>query len=152
MSTLKGFLVFNEKLTYESLNIQNCLNDKLFLERIRTQILWAVKESIPNLSSHFDEHFCNVTKQIVNTFLLLRWKYFTKSTNIDLKKSKTCQKCLKYFNKSFLMNVLVLRCLFVLNKFFKYYQTNYSFYQCCGSIQSRSGSVDPVLKNWIRIL
>ena len=125
MSTLKGFLVFCEKLTSESLNIQNCLHDKLFLERIRTRIIWAVMESIPNLSSHFNEHFCNVTKQIVNTFLVLRCKYFTKSTKLELKKSKTRQKCIKYFIHSFLINVL--SCRFVLNKFIKDYQTNFSF-------------------------
>ena len=84
-----------EKLTSESLNIQNCLNDKFFLERTRTRIIRAVMESIPNLSSQFDEHFSTVLKQIVNTYVVLRCKYFAKSTNIELKKSKTRQKMSK---------------------------------------------------------
>ena len=74
------------------LGVKAAISDNFFIERNSAKILKACLELIPNLSSYFDEHFSSVVKKLVNIYICVRCKFFSKDTNIEMKKNQTRQK------------------------------------------------------------
>ena len=89
---VKKIFIIAEKQLSPNLTVKGALSDNFFIERHSAKIQKACIELIPNLSSHFDEHFSSVLKKMVNIYICVRCKYFSKDTNIEMKKKQTRQK------------------------------------------------------------
>ena len=89
---VKKIFIIAEKQLSCCLSLKGALSDNFFIERNSAQIQKACLELIPNLSRYFDDHFSTVLKKLVNIYICVRCKFFSKDTNIEMKKNQTRQK------------------------------------------------------------
>ena len=86
--------IFNvaEKHLKASLNFTTALSDKNFIEKNTCKIQSSCLELIHNLPEAFDEHFSNTLRRMIQIYICIRCKHFSKDYNTEMKKNQTRQK------------------------------------------------------------